>query len=47
MFNFFIGLQDEWAHSHECLRMNYVQDDEVMQRGITIIAEEVAKAYAE
>ncbi|WP_318479462.1 valine--pyruvate transaminase [Photobacterium leiognathi] len=44
---FFIGLQDEWAHSHECLRMNYVQDDEVMQRGITIIAEEVAKAYAE
>ncbi|WP_318433789.1 valine--pyruvate transaminase [Photobacterium leiognathi] len=44
---FFIGLQDEWAHSHECLRMNYVQDDEAMQRGITIIAEEVAKAYAE
>ncbi|WP_318408605.1 valine--pyruvate transaminase [Photobacterium leiognathi] len=43
---FFIGLQDEWAHSHECLRMNYVQDDEAMQRGITIIAEEVAKAYA-
>ena len=44
---FFIGLQDEWAHSHECLRMNYVQDDEAMQRGITMIAEEVAKAYAE
>ncbi|WP_318419435.1 valine--pyruvate transaminase [Photobacterium leiognathi] len=44
---FFIGLQDEWVHSHECLRMNYVQDDEAMQRGITIIAEEVAKAYAE
>ncbi|PSW11671.1 valine--pyruvate transaminase [Photobacterium sanctipauli] len=44
---FFIGLQDDWQHGHECLRMNYVQDDEVMQRGIAIIAEEVAKAYGE
>ncbi|MFH4831968.1 valine--pyruvate transaminase [Vibrio diabolicus] len=42
---FFIGQQDEWDHAHQCLRMNYVQDDEMMQKGITIIAEEVEKAY--
>ncbi|TOL29335.1 valine--pyruvate transaminase [Vibrio parahaemolyticus] len=42
---FFIGPKDEWDHAHQCLRMNYVQDDEMMQKGIAIIAEEVEKAY--
>lgn len=42
---FFIGQKDEWEHAHQCLRMNYVQDDEMMQKGIAIIAEEVEKAY--
>ncbi|MEZ8168545.1 valine--pyruvate transaminase [Vibrio tasmaniensis 1F-187] len=44
---FFIGQEDEWDHAHQCLRMNYVQDDEAMQKGINIIAEEVKKAYSE
>jgi len=44
---FFIGQQDEWNHAHQCLRMNYVQDDEIMQKGVAIIAEEVEKAYRE
>lgn len=44
---FFIGLDEDWQHGHECLRMNYVQEDDVMQRGIDIIAEEVEKAYQE
>ncbi|WP_059123240.1 valine--pyruvate transaminase [Vibrio sp. MEBiC08052] len=44
---FFIGQQEEWEHGHQCLRMNYVQDDEQMQKGIDIIAEEVTKAYGE
>lgn len=44
---FFIGQEDEWDHAHQCLRMNYVQDDEMMQKGIAIIAEEVEKAYRE
>lgn len=43
---FFIGQEDEWDHAHQCLRMNYVQDDEAMQKGIKIIAEEVKKAYS-
>ncbi|EGQ8500588.1 valine--pyruvate transaminase [Vibrio parahaemolyticus] len=42
---FFIGQKDEWDHAHQCFRMNYVQDDEMMQKGIAIIAEEVEKAY--
>lgn len=44
---FFIGQEDDWEHAHQCLRMNYVQDDDMMQKGITIIAEEVGKAYQE
>ena len=44
---FFIGLDEDWQHGHECLRMNYVQEDEVMHKGIAIIAEEVEKAYQE
>ncbi|MEZ8152574.1 valine--pyruvate transaminase [Vibrio splendidus] len=44
---FFIGQEDEWDHAHQCLRMNYVQDDEAMQKGINIIAEEVKRAYSE
>ncbi|GAB7218834.1 valine--pyruvate transaminase [Vibrio comitans] len=42
---FFFGQEDQWDHSHQCLRMNYVQNDEDMQKGIQIIAEEVKKAY--
>ena len=42
---FFIGQEDDWEHAHQCLRMNYVQDDDMMQKGIRIIAEEVGKAY--
>lgn len=45
---FFFGQEskaEKWDHAHQCLRMNYVQSDEDMQRGITIIAEEVNKAY--
>ena len=38
---------NELLYAHQCLRMNYVQDDEAMQKGIAIIAEEVKKAYAE
>ena len=44
---FFIGQDDDWDHAHQCLRMNYVQNEEMMQKGINAIAEEVTKAYAE
>ncbi|MBM7038503.1 valine--pyruvate transaminase [Vibrio ulleungensis] len=42
---FFFGTAD-WPHAHQCLRMNYVQPQEVMEKGIAIIAEEVSIAYS-
>ena len=42
---FFPGLAEDWRHRHECLRVNYSQDDRVVEKGITIIGEEVARAY--
>ena len=45
--HFFPGLEEDWRHTHECIRMNYSQPDDAVARGIKIIAEEVQKAYAE
>ncbi|PKH05577.1 valine--pyruvate transaminase [Moritella sp. Urea-trap-13] len=45
--HFFPGLDEEWRHTDECIRMNYSQPDDAVQRGIKVIAEEVQKAYAE
>ncbi len=44
---FFPGLADEWPHRHECIRMNYAGDPQMVERGVSIIAEEVRRAYAE
>ncbi len=45
--NFFPGLEEEWQHQHECLRVTYTQDAEIVRRGLQAIAEEVSRAYAE
>jgi len=45
--NFFVGMDDDWAHKNECIRVSYAQDEDTVQRGVKIISEEVAKAYAE
>ena len=44
---FFFGLEHEWAHSDECIRVTFSQPDEVVREGIGIIAEEVARAYGQ
>lgn len=44
---FFPGLEHPWAHTHQCMRMNYVPDAEQIERGVQILAEEVEKAHAE
>ncbi|AVF36445.1 valine--pyruvate transaminase [Rahnella sikkimica] len=44
---FFPGLEHPWAHTHQCMRMNYVPDAEQIERGVKILAEEVEKAHAE
>ena len=45
--HFFPGLEEDWRHRHECLRMTYAQDADVVRRGVAIIAEEVKRAYAD
>ena len=42
---FFPGLEGEWQHKYECVRMSYAGDDAVVREGIKIIAEEVKRAY--
>jgi valine--pyruvate aminotransferase len=44
--NFFVGLGDDWPHQHECLRVSYAQDQDTIEQGVVIIAEEVERAYA-
>ncbi|MCE2573028.1 valine--pyruvate transaminase [Motilimonas eburnea] len=44
---FFPGLEQEWQHTHECIRMNYSQKPEDVEKGIAIIASEVNAIYAE
>lgn len=44
---FFPGLEAlDWRHKHECIRMNYAGDPEVVRAGVRILAEEVRRAYA-
>ena len=43
--HFFPGLQEDWPHKHECLRVSYAQNDATVHAGIQIIAEEVRRAY--
>lgn len=43
--NFFVGINEEWDHKHECLRVSYAQDAHVVRRGIDLIAEEVRAIY--
>jgi len=41
---FFPGLKENWQHKHECIRVNYSQDDQTFAAGMKIIAEEVKRA---
>lgn len=43
--NFFIDIDPGWAHTKECLRINYGQPEEQLRRGFSIIAEELASLY--
>lgn len=44
---FFPGLKEDWPHKHECIRITYAQDDAIVEKGLSIIADEVKKAYKE
>ena len=40
---FFFGLNADWPHSRECLRLNFSQPAHVVREGLRIIAEEAAR----
>jgi len=42
---FFFGLEEEWRHRDECLRLNYSQPEESVREGLRILADEVTRAY--
>ena len=44
---FFPGLEEDWQHTKECIRVTYSQEPEVVKRAIGIIAEEVRIAFNE
>ena len=41
---FFFGQEEDWPHRHECLRLNFLREAEVVREGYRIIAEKAAKA---
>lgn len=41
---FFFGLDAEWPHTHQCLRLNFSQPEAVVREGLRIIADEAARA---
>jgi valine--pyruvate aminotransferase len=44
--HFFPGLEDEWAHRNECLRIGVSQGEETVTQGLDIIADEVKRVFA-
>jgi len=44
--HFFPGLDDDWRHRHECVRITYSMQDEVVERGIELIAAEIKAIFS-
>ncbi len=40
--NFFIGIEDDWAHKHQCIRVNYAKDEEMLRVGLELIKRAVS-----
>ena len=43
----FFGLEEDWPHSDECIRVSYVQEESGVRRGVAIICDEVRRVYDE
>lgn len=41
----FAGLDEDWQHAQECIRISYAQDEEKVRKGVEIISREVRKLY--
>jgi len=44
---FFPGLDEDWAHKDECIRVTYAQEDEVVKMGLSLIASEIQEIYSQ
>jgi len=42
--HFFPGLESDWEHKNKCIRVTYSMDENVIEQGVKIIAEEVKRA---
>ena len=42
---FAFGLDHEWRHPHECLRLTYSQPQHIVQEGLEIIADEIIRSF--
>ncbi len=42
---FFPGLKEEWRHKSECIRITYTMAEDIVEKGLKNIADEVRKAY--
>ena len=45
--HFFPGVTEQWRHRDECLRISFAQDDDIVARGIDVLAAEIKRLYAE
>ncbi|HXV62846.1 MAG TPA: valine--pyruvate transaminase [Vicinamibacteria bacterium] len=43
--HFFPGLEEDWRHRNECIRINYAGSDPVVRRGLGLVAEEIRAAF--
>ena len=43
---FFPGLEENWPHKNECIRVTYAQDDEVVEKGLSLIASEIREIHS-
>ena len=39
--HFFPGLEEDWEHKQQCLRITYSMDENIVEQGIKLIAEEL------
>ncbi len=39
--HFFPGLEEDWEHKHQCIRITYSMEESVVEQGIKLIAEEL------
>lgn len=43
--DFFIGIDNNWKHKYECLRLSYAQDESIVEQAIKIMADEIKLVY--